>query len=121
MRLCFALFLSLVFACNAAFAGIADICDAADHMPRGEVGSHLHMGHHSHDDAASQDDGDPLKTSPSASGHCHAHGASASVVSGFDQTPSLPCGTQVLVPLPSAALVSITPTRLERPPRVSRA
>ena len=127
MRTVLALLLSFVFSLNSAYASMAGVCDAVDHLPQSEAGQHLHMDHHSHDSSGStpatepQNDDDPLKASQSAAEHCHAHGASASVVFGGDMTPPPLCGGQVLVAFPSAALVSVTAARLERPPRVSLA
>jgi hypothetical protein len=125
MRLFFAVLLSLVFSLNGAFAAVVEVCDAVDHLPQRGTGQHLHVDHHNHDAvestaATSPDDGDPLKASASAD-HCHAHGASASVVPGSDTAGAPLCGAPVLAAHPDATLVSITPARLERPPRVSRA
>lgn len=127
MRTVLAFLLSLAFSLNVAYAGVAAICDAVDHLPKNEARQHFHVGHHSHDSSeagaasASHDDGGPQKTSNSAADHCHAHGASGSVALGVDTTVPLLCGADVLVASPSSSLVSIPPARLERPPRVSRA
>lgn len=122
-----AFLLSFVFALNVAYAGVAGVCDAADHVPQGEADRHIHVGHHGHGSSASaaevqsQDDSDPLRTSTASTDHCHAHGTATSVASGADLTPPPFLGGHVFIALPSAALISVTPALLERPPRASLA
>lgn len=115
MRVVLAFVLSLVFSLNAAYASVASVCDAMDHLSLGERDLHLHADHHSHDaDAQSHGDGDPLKNAKSGD-HCHAHGTWVSMVSNVDVTPVF--GDHVLSPSESAPLLSVTTPRLERPPR----
>lgn len=122
-----AFLLSFVFALNVAYAGVAGVCDAADHLPQGKTERHIHVGHASHGSAASavetppHDDSDPLKNSQASTDHCHAHGTATSVASGADLTPPPFLGGHILVARPDATLVSVTPARLERPPRASLA
>lgn len=123
-----AILLSFVFALNVAYAGVAGVCDAADHLPQGKTERHIHVGHDSHGSAGSavetpshDDSSDPLKTSKAPTDHCHAHGTATSVASGADLTPPPFLGGRVFIALPSAALISVTPALLERPPRASLA
>lgn len=121
-----AFLLSFVFALNVAYAGVAGVCDAADHLPQGKTERHIHVGHDSHGAAASavetpsHDDSDPLKTS-APTDHCHAHGTATSVASGADLTTPPFLGGHILVAGPAATLVSVTPALLKRPPRTSLA
>lgn len=127
MRTVLAFLLSLVFSLNTAYAGVAAICDAVDHLPKNEVGHLFHLDHHSHDSpetaaaTSPHDDGGPQKTANSAADHCHAHGTSGSVALGVNITVPLLSGAYVFTASLLALLVSIPSARLERPPRVSRA
>jgi hypothetical protein len=127
MRTVLAFLLSLVFSLNTAYAGVAGVCDAVDHLPKNEAGQHFHIDHHSHDPSesdavtASHDDGGPQQAAGPTGDHCHAHGTSGSAALGVDMTVPLLSGAYVFVASPSALLVSIAPACLERPPRVSRA
>lgn len=127
MKTLFAFLLSFVFSLNAAYAGVAAVCDAADHIPQGEVESHIHLGHHSHGtsgdtaETSSNGDKDPVKASKVASDHCHAHGTSSSMVAGSDIVLPPLVGQHILAAFPAAAPASTTPDRLERPPRASLA
>lgn len=115
MKAVLAFVLSLVFSLNAAYAAVAGVCDATDHLAQGERDLHFHADHHSHGaDVQSHDDGDPLKNAKPGD-HCHAHGSWVSLVSNVDTTPVF--GDHVLSPSEPTPLSSVTTRRLERPPR----
>jgi hypothetical protein len=48
MRTLIVILLSVVFSLNAAFAAVAGVCDAIDHLPQGGSEQHFHVDQHSH-------------------------------------------------------------------------
>lgn len=48
MRTLIVILLSVIFSLNAAFAAVAGVCDAIDHLPQGGSEQHFHVDQHSH-------------------------------------------------------------------------
>jgi hypothetical protein len=120
----FAFLLSFIFSFNAAYAGVMGVCDAADHLTQTGTEHRICIGHNSHDasDSVAEatthgDSSDPLKASKASCDHCHIHGASFSMAMEANLTMPLLLGKHIQVALLTAAPVSTTPDRLERPPR----
>jgi hypothetical protein len=128
MRLLTAFFLSLCLAFNATYAAGNDVCDALGEGTSEGLAALLsvhgqHFGHHvhAHDDApAVNDQASPADPTVAAahSDHCHPHQCFTSVLPGELHLPSL-IGPQVLPLGPTARIVSLPPSRLERPPRAA--
>lgn len=127
MRTFIVILLSIVFSLNAAFAAVAGVCDAIDHLPQGESGQHLHMGHHSHSvseaaaDEHANGDTDTPQGKKSAGAHCHAHSTTATAVTASNLVSSPNLGHHVLIAPPSSPFASFIPAGLDRPPRNSLA
>lgn len=47
MRTLIVILLSVIFSLNAAFAAVAGVCDAIDHLPQGGSEQHFHVDQHS--------------------------------------------------------------------------
>lgn len=127
MRTFIVILLSVVFPLNAAFAAVAGVCDAIDHLPQGGAEQHLHIDHHSHSvsDAAVDEDAigdqDTPQGKKSVGGHCHAHSPTASAATASNVVSSPNVGHHVLMALPASPFISFIPAGLDRPPRDSLA
>ena len=127
MRTFIVILLSVVFSLNAAFAAVAGVCDAVDHLPQGESAQHLHVGHHGHivSEVMAEEHANGEQDTPqgkkSAGSHCHAHSTTTTAVaaSNFVSSPNL--GHHVLIAPPSSPFASFIPAGLDRPPRDSLA
>jgi hypothetical protein len=130
MRALIVLFLSLILTLNAASAAIHGVCDVFEHgAGHGLMAKHGdHPGHHEHDVTVSANSHLlPDVTTPSGEfdapspdqphpDHCHTHPTFSSLAANFPAVPVIPM-TGALSALPTAALVSISVSLPERPPR----
>ena len=114
MRLLLTLLLAVLIPFNAAFAAATAICDAGEKNT-----SHgWHMGHHEHehghDANVTQDNTQPVDETH----HTHAHPCFSLLFPALTKH-EVPSGDEVQHPVASGALVSVPPSRLERPPRIA--
>ena len=127
MRTFIVILLSVVFSLNAAFAAVAGVCDAIDHLPQGGAEQHLHIDHHSHSvsEAGAEEDANGDQDTPqgkkSAGGHCHAHSTTATAVMASSLVLSPTMGRDVFVTLSTSPFISFIPAGLDRPPQDSLA
>jgi hypothetical protein len=127
MRSLISFLLCIVFSLNAAFAAVAGVCDAIDHLPQGETGHHFHVSHHSHNlsEAGAEEHANGDQETPqgkkSVGGHCHAHSTTATAVTTSGLVSSPVMGHHVLIALTASPFISFIPAGLDRPPRDSLA
>ena len=127
MRTLIVILLSVIFSLNAAFAAVAGVCDAIDHLPQGGSEQHFHVDQHSHSvsetmaDERANGDTDTQQGKKSSGGHCHAHSTTATTVTASNLVSSLNLGHHVLIAPPSSPFASFIPAGLDRPPRDSLA
>ncbi|MBI3146980.1 MAG: hypothetical protein HYZ17_00480 [Betaproteobacteria bacterium] len=111
MRFVLMLLLALVIPINAAYSAATVVCDGVDdHAQHGQ-----HFGHHQHDHDG-VGDADPAQTSGGDPHHSHAHPVfsfivPAPIVVHFNPEPAIAAFP------PQRRLTSVTPVRLDRPPR----
>lgn len=115
MRLLWILLLALVIPINAAYAAASGVCDSVDgHAQHGQ-----HFGHHKHvhdQDHGGVGNGDPKQPSGSDHNHSHAHPLFTLMLPAQIEV-HLPPEPAVAAASPRQSFVSVTPVRLERPPR----
>lgn len=127
MRTLIVFLLSIIFSLNAAFAAVAGVCDAIDHLPQGESEQHFHVGLHSHSDSEvvadehASGNTDTPQGKKSAGGHCHAHSTTVTAVTASNLVSSPKLGQHVLIAPPPSSFISFIPAGLDRPPRDSLA
>lgn len=127
MRSLIVILLSVIFSLNAAFAAVAGVCDAIDHLPQGGSEQHFHVDQHSHSvseaaaDERANGDTDTQQGKKSSGGHCHAHSTTATAVTASNLVSSPNLGHHVLIAPPSSPFASFIPAGLDRPPRDSLA
>jgi hypothetical protein len=127
MRTLIVILLSVIFSLNAAFAAVAGVCDAIDHLPQGGSEQHFHVDQHSHSvsetmaDERANGDTDTQQGKKSSGGHCHAHSTTATAVTASNLVSSPNLGHHVLIAPPSSPFASFIPAGLDRPPRDSLA
>lgn len=124
MRRLFAIFFSLMLSFNAAYAGVASICDAFEHFPL-EVPEHkVHLWHHDHHDDQTSHESSDASSDKSADGssmakvtdHFHSHASFSPILIG-DTALAIEKGSHILAFLPLTVPASVVPVQLERPPR----
>jgi hypothetical protein len=127
MRTLIVILLSVIFSLNAAFAAVAGVCDAIDHLPQGGSEQHFHVDQHSHSvsetmaDERANGDTDTQQGKKSSGGHCHAHSTTATAVTASNLVSSPNLGHHVLIAPPASPFASFIPAGLDRPPRDSLA
>lgn len=127
MRSLIVILLSVIFSLNAAFAAVAGVCDAIDHLPQGGSEQHFHVDQHSHSvsetmaDERANGDTDTQQGKKSSGGHCHAHSTTATAVTASNLVSSPNLGHHVLIAPPLSPFASFIPAGLDRPPRDSLA
>ncbi len=127
MRSLIVLVLSIVFSLNTAFAAVAGVCDAVDHLLQGESEQHVHTSllSHSVSDAAADEDANGDQDTPqgkkAVGGHCHAHSLTACAVTASNVVSAPNVGHHVLIALSASPFISFFPAGLDRPPRDSLA
>lgn len=126
MRTLLAIFLSIMLSFNAAYAATTDMCDVLDAVAIDNVvtSEHdAHFGHHTHDhDHVIAVDSEAGTADPFAKtvhvDHCHAHQCFTSLLVDEFSLPHL-IGSPPRMIGPDDQVVSVSPSRLERPPRVA--
>lgn len=128
MRTLLAIFLSIMLSFNAAYAALTDVCDVLENVTASDAaasGHGTHLGHHTHDhehpQTADSSDGSPEQSPQTAHvDHSHPHQCFSSVLPDELALPPL-SGAQLCPVAPDDQLLSVSPPRLERPPRVATA
>lgn len=125
MRTLLAIFLSIMLSFNAASAALTDVCDVLESVIASDSvasGHGAHLGHHMHDhEHAPIADSSPEKSPQTAHvDHSHPHQCFSSVLPDELALPTL-SGAQLCPVAPDDQILSVSPPRLERPPRVATA
>jgi len=112
MRTLIVILLSVIFSLNAAFAAVAGVCDAIDHLPQGGSEQHFHVDQHSHSvsetmaDERANGDTDTQQGKKSSGGHCHAHSTTATAVTASNLVSSPNLGQTGMATVPCGRVMS---------------
>lgn len=128
MRTLLAIFLSIMLSFNAANAALTDVCDVLESVTVSDavaLGHDTHLGHHAHDhehpQTADSSNGGPEQSPQTAHvDHSHPHQCFSSMLPDELALPPL-SGAQLCTVAPDDQILSVSPSRLERPPRVATA